>query len=87
MPGSRLPPILPIVICQGQESWKPRTSCCCENTAREAFDLDYRVFFTVDATATVNVVSCPMGTASRNIFSISMIVSLAQGSSSEYRAL
>lgn len=28
-----------------------------------------------------------MGTASRNIFSISMIVSLAQGSSSEYRAL
>jgi isochorismate hydrolase len=30
------------------------TNCCCENTARQAFDLDYRVFFASDATATVN---------------------------------
>jgi len=30
------------------------TNCCCENTAREAFDLDYRVFFASDATAAVN---------------------------------
>jgi isochorismate hydrolase len=30
------------------------TNCCCENTAREAFDLDYRVFFASDATATAN---------------------------------
>lgn len=30
------------------------TNCCCENTAREAFDLDYRVFFASDATATSN---------------------------------
>ena len=26
IPGKRLPPILPIVIYQGQENWKPRTS-------------------------------------------------------------
>lgn len=30
------------------------TNCCCENTAREAFDLDYRVFFASDATAAAN---------------------------------
>jgi isochorismate hydrolase len=30
------------------------TNCCCENTAREAFDRDYRVFFASDATAAAN---------------------------------
>ncbi|MCP4136295.1 MAG: isochorismatase family protein [bacterium] len=30
------------------------TNCCCETTARDAFVRDYRVFFTADATATVN---------------------------------
>jgi isochorismate hydrolase len=30
------------------------TNCCCENTARAAFDLDYRVFFASDATAAAN---------------------------------
>jgi len=30
------------------------TNCCCENTAREAFDLDYRVFFASDGTAAAN---------------------------------
>ena len=30
------------------------TNCCCENTAREAFDRDYRVFFASDATSTAN---------------------------------
>lgn len=30
------------------------TNCCCETTARDAFVRDFRVFFAVDATATVD---------------------------------
>jgi isochorismate hydrolase len=30
------------------------TNLCCETTARDAFGLDYRVFFVADATATIN---------------------------------
>jgi nicotinamidase-related amidase len=30
------------------------TNLCCETTARDAFGLDYRVFFVADATATMN---------------------------------
>lgn len=30
------------------------TNCCCETTARDGFDRDYRIFFMADATATMD---------------------------------